>query len=163
MSSILDLSGADTSGFDALDAGSYPCNVFEIEMGEASGQGKLPAGVPSVNVQFIISADHPDAGRRFFNRWYLPTLDQHEKAAQMQGNFVRFLVALGEDEKKIKSKGFDPDNLENLIGRACVVRVGKELYKNPNTDEETWTNPVKAVKPEGSPTGTAPTTDSKLL
>lgn len=157
MSNILDLSGADTTGFEAVDAGSYNCTVFSAELEETSGSGKLPAGVPMVNVQFACQDEGPAKGRRFFNRYALPSLDQHEKAAMMQGNFVRFLVALGEDEKKIKSKGFDFEALEDLVGRECVVRVSKEEYKNPNDPdaEAVWTNPVKSVKPAGSPTGTS--------
>jgi hypothetical protein len=156
---MLDLSGADTSGFDAIEAGSYNATVYEASMEETSGAGKLPAGVPMVNVQFAV-ADGEYAGRRLFNRFPLPTADQHPKASIMQGSFVKFLVAVGEDEKKLKAKGFDPDQLEGLAGRECVVRVSKEIYKRSEDDEGEWTNNVKSVKPAGSPTGgTSPKAD----
>lgn len=154
MSNILDLSGADTSGFEALESGSYNATVYEVELAETSGSGKLPAGVPMVKVQFAIQ-DEGAKGRRVFNNFALPSTEQHEKASIMQGNFVRFLTALGEDEKKIKTKGFDLGSLEDLQGRECVVRIGKELYKRNPDDEGEWTNPVKSIKPAGSPTGTA--------
>lgn len=150
--SILDLSGADTSGFDAVDAGAYNCTVYEAEMVETKGQGKLPAGVPMVRVQFA-AQDEGVAGRRFFNNYPLPAPEQHDKASLMQGNFVKFLVALGLDEQELKKKGFNPEKLEDLVGKECVVRVGKELYKRNEDDEGEWTNPVKSVKPAGSPTG----------
>jgi len=154
MSSILDLSGADTSGFDAVDAGSYNCTVYEAEMTETQGSGKLPAGVPMIRIQFAVQDDGPAKGRRFFNNYVLPTEDQHQNARMMQGNFVKFLTALGEDEKKIKTKGFDPANLESLVGRECVVRVSKEKDSREGHEDE-WQNPVKGVKPAGSPTGTS--------
>src|SRR5512134_2168422 len=124
MTEILDLSYGDTSGFDAVDAASYNCTVYEITMEETSGKGKLPEGIPMVNVQFAVQ-DEPYNNRRFFNRYPLPAPDQHDRAAFMVGNFVNLLVALGEDEQKIKSKGFNPEKLEDLVGRPCVVRVGK--------------------------------------
>lgn len=158
MSGILDLSYGDTSGFDAVDASSYNCAIYEVTMEETSGQGKLPAGIPMINVQFSV-LDEPYQNRRFFNRYPLPAADQHDRAAFMVGNFVNFLVALGEDEQKIKTKGFDPEKLEDLVGRECVVRVGKELYKRNPEDEGEWTNPVKSVKPAGSPTGTRQSSD----
>src|SRR5262245_15984377 len=162
MSGILDLSGADTSGFDAVDAGSYNCTVFEAEMSETSGSSKLPAGVPMVRIQFAVQDDGPAKGRRFFNNYVLPTEEQHANAKMMQGNFVKFLTALGEDEKKIRTKGFDPDNLTNLVGRDCVVRVSKEADTRDGHDGE-WQNPVKSVKPAGSPTGTSSSVQSDLL
>lgn len=151
MTEILDLSYGDTSGFDAVPANSYNCTVYEVTMEETSGQGKLPAGIPMVNVQFAVQ-DEEYANRRFFNRYPLPSPDQHERAAFMVGNFINLLVALGEDEQKIKTKGFNPEKLDDLVGRECVVRVGKELYKRSPEDEGDWTNPVKSVKKAGSST-----------
>jgi len=155
MSTVLDLSGADNSGFDAVDAGSYNATVYEIGMTETSGQGKLPAGTPMVKVQFA-AQDEPIENRRFFTNFTLPSEDQQpdsQKRNRSLGMFVNFLTALGEDEKKIKAKGFDLDNLQGLVGRECVIRVGKELYKRHPDDEGEWTNPVKAIKPAGSTTG----------
>ena len=158
---ILDLSGADTSGFDAADAGSYDCTVFEIEMTETGGSGKLPAGVPMIKVQFQ-SQDEERYSGRFFSNYPLPTEEQSPKGWKFQqGSFVKFLTALGYDEQKLKTKGFDPKNLEELVGKACVVRVSKEWYVPKGASEEDgyFTNPVKGVKPEGSPTGSVPSDD----
>jgi hypothetical protein len=161
MSGILDLSGADTTGFDAVDAGSYNATVYEISMVETSGQGKLPQGTPMVKVQFA-AQDEEVNNRRFFTNYPLPNEEQQPDSAKRNrglGMFVNFLVSLGEDEKKIKTKGFDPDNLQDLVGRECVVRVGKELYKRNPDDEGEWTNPVKAVKPAGSSTSGGTSSD----
>src|SRR5215831_15059403 len=100
--SILDLSGADTSGFEAAAAGSYPCTVEKIELGEVSGSGKLPAGVPMVKVRFkpeegFVNSEGKEYKGLFFDNYPLPSNEQHDHAAKMRGRFVNFLVALGED------------------------------------------------------------------
>ncbi len=149
MTNILDLSGADTSGFKPVDAGSYNATIFQIDLEETSGSGKLPAGVPMVKVQFAIQ-DEPNENRRVFTNYVLPTPDQHENSARFLGSFVNFLVAAGEDEAKLKAKGFDRSKLKDLEGREVVIRVaiGKVTEEYPDPQ-----NVVKGVKPAGSPTG----------
>lgn len=148
MSNVLDLSGGDTSGFTAVDAGSYDCTVFEISMTETSGSGKLPQGTQMVKMQFA-SQDERAENRRFFSYYPLPTAEQSDNWARQIGSFINFLVALGEDEAKLRKSGFNPESLDNLVGRECVVRVGKEPYAG---SDDGWSNPVKSVKPAGSPT-----------
>jgi len=165
MSTVLDLSGADNAGFEAVDAGAYNATIFEISQVETSGSGKLPAGTPMIKVQFA-AQDEEIANRRFFTNYVIPNEEQQpdsQKRARGLGMFVNFLVALGEDEKKLKTKGFDLDSLQDLVGRECVIRVGKELYKRDADDEGTWTNPIKSVKPAGSPTGSTGGGSSDLL
>jgi hypothetical protein len=165
MSTVLDLSGADNSGFEAVDAGAYNATVFEISQVETSGSGKLPAGTPMVKVQFA-AQDEEIANRRFFTNYVIPNETQQpdaQKRARGLGMFVNFLVALGEDEKKLKTKGFDLEGLQDLVGRECVIKVGKELYKRSPEDDGEWTNPVKAVKPAGSPIGGSSGSSSDLL
>lgn len=149
--SILDLSGADTSGFEALPTGSYNCNVYEAEMTEVSGSGKLPAGTPMVKVQFRVKEGEDHAGHPFWTNYPLPD-KEYENAAKTLGNFVNFLVAVGEDADKIKAKGFDITKLSSLEGRECVVRVTREEYPKDSGD---YTNRVKGVKPAGSAVGGA--------
>jgi len=157
---ILDLSGADTSGFEACDPGSYNCTVYEISMTETSGQGKLPAGTPMVKVQFRATDENPDGieNRRFFTNYPIPSAD-YENASRVLGNFVNFLVAVGEDETKVKSKGFNLKNLQDLQGRECVVRVGREEYPKGSGE---YSNPVKGVKPAGSQTSQAAASSSLI-
>lgn len=149
--SVLDLSGADTSGFQALDSGSYNCTVYETEMAEVAGTGKLPAGTPMIKVRFAVQDDE-HKGHPFFTNYPLPD-PSYENHAKVIGNFVNFLVALGEDEAKVKKGGFDLANLKSLEGRECVVRVTKEEWPKGTDD---WTNRVKGVKPAGSAVGAAP-------
>lgn len=149
--SILDLSGADTSGFEALPTGMYSCNVFEVEMTEVSGSGKLPAGTEMVKVQFKVAEGQEHAGHPIWTNYPLPD-KSYENYGKTIGNFVNFLVALGEDLDKIKSKGFDKTKLKSLEGKECVVRVTREEYPKDSGD---YTNRVKGVKPAGSATGGA--------
>lgn len=159
MSSILDLSGADTAGFEPVPPNSYNVTVFEIELAETSGSGKLPAGVPMVKVQFALQ-DEPYENRRVFTNYVLPSSGQHENSARFLGSFVNFLAACGEDEAKIKAKGFDATKLKDLEGRKCVIRVaiGKTSDEYPDPQ-----NVVKGVKPEGSPVGSSSAAKSDLL
>lgn len=149
MSNILDLSGADTAGFEPVPIGSYNATVFEVDVAETTGSGKLPAGVPMVKVQFAIQ-DEPYVNRRVFNNYVLPSAGQHENSARFLGTFVNFLVGVGEDETKIKSKGFDQSKLADLAGRECVIRVkiGKTSEEYPDPQ-----NQLVAVKPAGSAVG----------
>lgn len=149
--SILDLSGADTSGFEALPTGAYDCTVYEVEMTEVSGSGKLPAGTPMVKVQFRVKEGEEHAGHPIWTNYPLPDKN-YENHAKTVGNFVNFLVAVGEDADKVKSKGFDQSKLGTLEGRECVVRVTREEYPKDSGD---YTNRVKGVKPAGSAKGKA--------
>lgn len=155
---MLDLSDADTSGFQPIDAGSYNCTVYEAEAVETGGGGKLPAGVKMAKIRFAVQ-DEPHEGHPLFTNFPLPNEDEQpdaEKRRKSLGSFVNFLVALGYDEAKIKSKGFDLENLPELEGRECVVRVAIGKYQGEPT------NQVKGVKPAGSPTSSA-ASDSPIL
>jgi hypothetical protein len=149
--SILDLSGADTSGFEALPTSSYDCTVYEVEMTETRGGAgaKLPTGTPMVKVQFRIKDGEEHAGHPFWTNFPLPD-KTYENAGKTLGNFVNFLSALGEDADKVKTKGFDLNKLSSLQGRECVVRVTREEWPKDSGD---FVNRVKGVKPAGSPKG----------
>ena len=157
--SVLDLSGADTSGFEPAKPGSYNATVYEIEMAETTGEGKLPQGVPMVKVQFRL-LDEPYENKPVFTNYVLPSKDQHENSARFLGSFVNFLVGVGEDEAKIKSKGFNPEKLGDLVGKECVVRlkIGKTSPEYPDPQ-----NQVQGVKPAGSPVSSGSAEADDLL
>lgn len=161
----LNLSDADVKGFDAVDAGRYNAEVFEIKMDavkNTSGQGKMPAGTPMVKVQFKLT-DSEVENRRVFVTYVIPPPDYDQsKAQKLRGMLARFFIALGEPEEKVLGKKFDPD-FEDYIGRPCVVVVGKEPKKDQsgNTIPDEFNNPVKGVKPAGSAAGA--TTSGGLL
>jgi hypothetical protein len=150
----LDLSGADLKGFDAVDAGRYNAEVFEIKMDavkNTSGTGKMPAGTPMMKVQFKLT-DEGVENRRVFQSYVIPPKDYDKsKADKLRGMLARFFIALGETEESVLSKKFNPD-FEDYIGTECVVIVGKEPKRTSTGDtiEGEYNNPVKGVKPAGS-------------
>lgn len=151
MSTVLDLSGADTSGFDPVPAGRYNVHVHKTEMDQTKNEGKLPAGTPLVKVQLKIQ-DGECEGRLIFDQFVLPPAG-YEKQAIMLGFLVRFLVALGYDESKVKSKGFNLQNLQDLHGKEAVVTVSYEKAKEGSSYSDR--NVVKGYKPAGSEIGTS--------
>jgi hypothetical protein len=146
--STLDLSGADLKGFEPVPAGAYACTVYEASMGEVSGQGKLPAGTPKLQVTFLVSEGEFAGKRRFWGNYAIPPAD-YEKAPQLKGMLVRFLTALGYDEKKLISGKFNLD-VEDIVGRECVVTV--KVEPRYGGEEGEMTNTVTGVKPAGSST-----------
>lgn len=158
----LDLSDADTSGFAPIETGRYPAVVHEIKMDavkNTDGTGKMPAGTPMVKVQFRITQEiDGSTNRRVFSQYIIPPKNYDKgKAQKMKGMFVTFLLALGEDEEKVRSKNYDPD-LEDFYGRECVVVVGKEPKRTRDGDiiEGEYNNPVKGVKHIDTWTGERP-------
>ena len=157
MSGPLNLSDADTSGFDAIEPGRYNAEIFEMKMDAVKntlGTGKLPAGTPCVKVQFKLTDEGVD-NRRVFAQYNIPGPDYDAgKAAKMKGMFVRFLIATGDKEEDVKSKKFAPD-FEDYIGRPVVVVVGKEPKKDQsgNVIDGEFNNPVKGVKEAGTIVG----------
>lgn len=156
----LDLSSANTAGFEAVDAGRYNAAVAEMnwdQVKNTSGQGKMPAGTPMLKVRFKLLSDlagNELEGKSVFAQYVVPPKDYDpKKAAIMQGMIVNLFVALGDKEEDVKSKKFDPD-LEDYISRECVVTVGKEPKKDQTGAiiEGEYNNPVKGVKPAGSVT-----------
>lgn len=145
--STLDLSGADLKGFDPLPAGSYNATIFSAEMQETSGAGKTPAGTPKLNIRFNVT-DEPFVNRVLWGNYVIPP-DDYDKAAQLKGMLVRFLTAVGYDEKKLTSGKFNLD-LEDLAGRECVVTV--KVEPKYGGEEGEMTNAVTGVKPAGSKT-----------
>lgn len=155
----LNLADADTRGFEALDPGRYNAVIHEMTMDavkNVSGQGKMPAGTPMIKVQFRITDDiNGSTNRRVFSQFIIPPKDYAEGPSQkMKGMLVRFLVALGEDESKVRAKNYSPD-FEDFKAREIVVVLGKEPKKdqNGNVIEDEFNNPVKGYKPAGSLVG----------
>lgn len=160
MAGPLNLSDADVRGFDALDAGRYDAEVWEMSwdaVKNTDGQGKMPAGTPMMKVQFkilqpMIDGEAVDQDRRVFTQYVVPPKDYDaKKRATMNGMIARFFIALGYEEAEVKNPKFDPD-FEDQKGKPCVVVLSKYLYPdNPETGE--WRNQVKAVKAAGSGVG----------
>jgi hypothetical protein len=148
----LNLSDADTSGFDPLEPARYNAEVFEITMDAVKNEGgKMPVGTPIIKVQFKLT-DEPFENRRVWTQFVVPPNSYDKaKAQKIKGMIARFFMALGVPEETVKSKDFNPD-FEDFIGAACVVVVGKEPKKTREGSiiEGEYNNPVKGIKPAGT-------------
>ena len=155
----LNLADADVKGFDAVEAGRYNAEVFEMKMDavkNASGTGKMPAGTPMIKIQYklLTNMEGESQGienRRVFQTLVIPPNDYDQaKAATMKGMLARVFIALGDDEKDVLSASFNPD-FEDYVGRPCVVVLGREPKKTSTGDivPDEYNNPVKGVKPAG--------------
>lgn len=159
---VLDLSGADTKAFDAIDGGRYDAEIWDAEWQatKPDSQGALGPNVPYVNIQFKITAGDYE-NRRVFTKYFpvVPEGYDAAKGAKNQGAFVNFLVALGlGTEAEVKSASFKID-FEAMKGKACSIVVSKDAVKG--TDPVEWQNNVKGVRPLGDQTST--TSGSSLL
>lgn len=146
-SNVLDLSGADSAGFAPVPSNRYNVRVHKVEMSEVKNEGKMAIGTPMVKVQLKITSG-PCEDKLVFDQFTLPPKD-YEKADMMLGFFIRFLMALGYDEAKVKSKGFDLNNLEDLIGKEAVATV----ILKPAKGQYDESNEVKGYKPAGTEIG----------
>jgi hypothetical protein len=156
---LLNLSDADMKGFEAIDAGRYNAEVFEITMDATKGgaNAKMPANTPMMKIQFKIT-DEGFENRRVWTQFVIPPKDYDKvKAQKMKGMIARFFIAMGTPEETVLGKDFDPD-FQDYIGLPCVCVVGKEPKKDRDTGdviEGEYNNPVKGVKPAGSIAGAA--------
>lgn len=161
----LDLSGADTAGFEALPAGTYNAVVEEAEMEETQGgeNAKLPAGTPMIAVTFKVTDDEEvtverdgqkktfsTKDRRAWRRYIIAPAKVNGKAyehkAKMDGILVRFLTGIGYNAEEVTSGDFNLD-VEDFTGRECRIVLGIREY------EGNLQNEVKGVKPVGSKAG----------
>lgn len=153
----LNLSDADTSGFEAIPAARYNAEVFAMTLDavkNTSGRGATPAGTLMIKVQFKI-LDEPYINRRVFSAYVIPPKDHDQsKAQKMKGMIVNLFTALGVPEETVRSNKFNPEYGE-FTGRECVVVVGREPKKDMdgNVVEGEFNNPVRGIKPAGTLAG----------
>ena len=147
MSGMLDLSGADTSGFEPLPADTYLMAINEATMVETPEEKKLPKGTPGLKVEFRVTAGEYE-NRLVWNNYWIPNDKKYDKkkAAFMKGNLVRMLVNAGYDEQEIIENGVT--DLEDLKGRELDVTV--KIVQNEGYDPQ---NQVVGTRPAGSRTG----------
>lgn len=160
----LDLSGADTSGFDALESRTYDCELFESKWAETKGGDnpdgtpkKMPAGTPMLKLQFkVIEPEHEN--RRLFDQFVIPPNDYDaEKRAKMLGALTRFFVAMGMEESDVKNKKFNiNDALADLQGQPVRVTVAKKQKYGTRPEDKEYDNEVKGYKRIGDGASSGP-------
>ena len=160
MSGPLNLADADIKGFEALDAGRYDAEIFEMKWDATKGgeNSKMPKGTPLLKIQFKILNPRIDdqvieQDRRAFTQYVVPPKGyDSKKASTMNGMIARFFIASGDAEEAVRNKSFDPD-FEDYKGRPVVITLSKEQKYGTNPEDGEWENRVKAVKAAGSGTG----------
>lgn len=151
---VLDLSQAESGGFDALDSGTYSATVKEVTMSETKGRegAALPAGTPMLKVQFRID-EEPYNNRRVFSQYVFAGAkkadgSKNENQQKTLGIFVSFLEAIGYDPAEIKSGKFAlAEEMDNMLGRPCRVAVKKKQKYGTKPEDNEWDNEVTGVKP----------------
>lgn len=147
-SGVLDLSGAQKSGFEAVPSGTYDCELFEWKLDKTSGKGKLPEGCPLIKVQFkIIEPEHEN--KRLFHQFAIPPTDYDaEKRATMMNIIFSFFLALGEEEADVKNKKFNIfDCLNKHVGDPVRVTTEKVQKYGTQPEDNEWQNNTKGIKP----------------
>lgn len=167
-SGVLDLSGADTSTFDAIPAAKYKAAVWEVEWTKTSnpdGTKKLPDGTPMLKVQWRLDNDeHADTeytngegettkigkNRTMFSQFPIPPAGYDEdKASKMKGSLVNFLVGIGYAKEKVTKGNFKIEPEDMKAREACIL-VNRYWYPKDvpvNDPMGSWQNGVQGVKP----------------
>lgn len=139
---FLDLSDADTSGFDPIPPQRYEAEIYGYEHKESGETSKVP-GTPMLNIQFRVTAPEEFENRRVFRNYMMPGDDYPEadKAKKMKGMLVSLFEACGFTQEEIMSGTFEPD-LDELVGKKVLISVkvraaqkdseGNELYPAQN-------------------------------
>ena len=152
----LDLSTADTKGFEPIPAGRYMHELFDYSWDKTKGgaNAKVPEGTPMLKLQFKC-VEAPYENRRNFTQFVIPPADyDKDKADKMKGMLVRFLVAMGLDESKVKSKNFKlNDALDDLIGEPVNLVLSVDPVPEGFASAGEMKNNVKGFKAVGESVG----------
>lgn len=132
---LLNLTDYDEQSFDALPAGRYYAEVFEIEERQTKNDGATPAGTDMIWVHFKITGkvgedDGPNEESPYYNRRAFVNLvippEGHDakKAKTMNGRIVSLFKAFGVPEEEIASGNFEPD-LDDYFETELVVQLSR--------------------------------------
>lgn len=110
---VLNLSNTKDNAFEPIPAGIYPLEV--VELSEKVGK---ESGVPYLNVQFAVAADHEFANRRIFT-----TMTYDEEKAWL---LVQFLRALGYTDEELQEVSIDEEFFDKVTGMEVTANVQKE-------------------------------------
>jgi hypothetical protein len=138
MSVKINLKDVGGNDYEALPADSYEAKVTAGLMRETSGNGKLPAGTPMINWEFVITEPQKYAGRKIWTNTVIHenTMFTLKQLLQATGNF--------DDDQLAGELEFD---IEDVVGSDVILVVTQREY-NGNT-----VNDVKKIKSAGSSSG----------
>lgn len=156
MAFTLDLTDADTSGFDAIPARKYLAEIIQVDMDETGENSKMGEGIPMLKVRWKITDPEEFENKLQFSQFVLPpddfvynVKDGANKLKKVKGMFVRFLLAIGYTEEELQSDAFEVDE-DDYIGKEACITVTR--YQYPPKSEENpeggdWRNNVSGVNP----------------
>lgn len=164
---LLDLTEREDSS--AVPAGRYHVLVVDAEERATKGgpNAKMPEGTPIIWTQLRIEEPLFEpvddegkpvdtVGRMVFNQTVIPPKEidgePYKNYKMMNGIVFRTLLAYGYTKEELESGDFELD-YEDLKGRHAIATVSRETYEDPETEEKTVNNRVKALKPAGEVSG----------
>jgi len=111
--------GVEARAFEPLPVGRYPAKVTACEYVPESAR----SGEPALAWQFTVQGGDYDGRIGFLNTSLQP---------QSLWNTLRILLALGFTEEEVKSHEWDfedPEVVDSVIGRDCIISIGHEKYE----------------------------------
>jgi len=127
--------------FEPLPVGRYPaiCTVLEYVAESAR------SGEPALAWQFTVQGGDND-GRIGFLNTSLQVGDEATGKKDARWATMRVLKSLGFSEEDVKAREWDfedPETVDEIIGRECVIVIGHEMYEGEKRQR------VRRVLPAG--------------
>lgn len=118
----------ESKSFDPLPVGRYPAKVTELMYNE---ENPSEAKGPYVAWTFEVT-EGEYMGRKAFLNSSLQVADEATGKKDARWATMRILTALGFSEEEVKSKEWDfedPEVVDELIGRDCVISIGHQKFE----------------------------------
>jgi len=130
--------------FEPLPVGRYPAKVSVVEYVAESAR----SGEPTLAWQFTVQGGDYD-GRIGFLNTSLQVGDEETGKKDARWATMRVLKALGFSEDEIKARSWDfedPDTMDMLIARDCIISIGHEMYEGEKKQRVRRIFPISELK-----------------
>lgn len=135
--------------FEPLPVGRYPAAVSVLEYVAESAR----SGEPALAWQFTVQGGGND-GRIGFLNTSLQVGDEATGKKDARWATMRVLKALGFPEEEIKSRAWDfedPEAIDEIVGRECIIVIGHEMYEGEKRQRVRRVLPASAETLEKAP------------
>lgn len=112
----------ESKSFEPLPKGKFLSKVSTLEYNAESKR----SGEPNLAWEYTVQGGEFNGRKAFLNTSLMP---------QSLWNTMRILIALGYTEEEVKSREWDfedPDTIEEIVGRDCVVVIRHEKFEGEN-------------------------------
>lgn len=119
MCPAINFSGVEAKTFEPLPRARYLSKISGLEYIAESKR----SGEPALAWEFTVTGGEYNGRKGFLNTSLQP---------QSLWNTMRILMALGYSDEEVKSRDWDfedPEVIEELIGRPCVIVIRHEKYE----------------------------------